>query len=240
MAGRWPSDNRASICRLSASSEAQEASHRTAARACSRTMYSSSILGVLGHVRPARALVRHDGRIDGTEAPIRLPDRPAVVNRGVVRPFHLESPAAPFPDELDLGLSARARCCGATWTSWPASLTVRAGPGGRWRGGEGHGAPGGVHVAWQPPHFRLPARHGWGRLAHGPATRWVAEPSIGPALRPPRSRSSARGRRAARAGVRSRGTWTGLGIRRRRTGSLLAAPSCKILIVLRGGVAEPG
>ncbi len=27
---------------------------------------------------------------------------------------------------------------------------------------------------------------------------------------------------------------------RRRTGSLLAALSCKILIVLRGGVAEPG
>jgi hypothetical protein len=33
-------------------------------------------------------------------------------------------------------------------------------------------------MARQPAHFRLPARHGWGRLAHGSATEGLAEDSV--------------------------------------------------------------
>jgi|GEM_PF-2536355 integrase len=83
------------------------------------------------------------------------------------------------------------------------------GPGGHW---EGDRPPRGLHVARQPAHFRLPARHGWGRLAHGPAARRVAELGDGPALRASGTRSPAGRRRASCSGSRGESTRIRLGV----------------------------
>lgn len=92
-------------------------------------------------------------------------------------------------------------------------------------------------MAWDSTHFRLPAGHGCGRLAHVQQLGGWQSLALAQCYTYP-----ARGHlRVAVERLVQASDPLGQDMDRwQRTVSLLAAAVCKILIVLRGGVAEPG